>query len=199
MYLSIILILVFVAVFASLMTQGLWTNFITLVNVITAGLVATNYFEPLADYFDRQEPRASYLYDFITIWVIFGITLLALRLATDWMSQVKVRFFMPVEKAGGILMALWVSWIMVCFTTMTLHTAPLSRHFLGFQQTPETHMLFGLQPDRVWMGWVYRESKGTFSRFGGARPFDARGSFIVRYSNRRGAFEDQMSTLKSSK
>ncbi len=199
MFLSAILALVFVSVFASLMTQGLWSNFITLVNVLTAGLVATNYFEPLSDYFDRQESSPTYLYDFITIWVIFGVTYLALRFATDWMSQVKVRFFMPVDKVGGILFAVWASWIMVCFTTMTLHTAPLSRHFMGFQQTPDAKMLFGLQPDRVWMGWVHRESKGTFSRFGGARPFDAKGSFIVRYSNRRGEFDDQVSLLKSKK
>ena len=199
MILSVILLLVFVAVFASLMNQGMWTNFITLVNVITAALVAMNYFEPLADTLDRQEARAAYLYDFITIWMVFGVTLVVLRLATDWMSQVKVRFFMPVEKVGGILFAIWVSWVMVCFTTMTLHTAPLSRHFMGFQQTPDAKMLFGFQPDRVWMGWVHRESKGTFSRFGGARPFDARGNFIVRYSNRRGEFEKQIDTLKSSK
>ena len=46
---------------------------------------------------------------------------------------------------------------------MTLHTAPLARHFLGgaFQREPDSKMFFGLAPDRVWLAWVHRESKGV--------------------------------------
>ena len=116
MFLTILLIVVFVACFASLMIGGLWSNTLTLVNVLTAGLVATNYFEPLADWFDAQEPAYTYLCDFIAIWLIFGIMMTLLRTLTDYMSQVKVKFFMPVEQAGGMLMACWVSWVIVCFT-----------------------------------------------------------------------------------
>lgn len=194
MLLTILLVLIFAGVFASLMTQGLWSNTITLVNVITAGLVATNYFEPVADYFDRQEPAFTYIWDLVAIWLLFGFTMVGMRAATDYLSNVKVRFFKPVEQAGGIVMALWVSWIVICFTTMTLHTAPLARHFLGgsFQRDPEAKMFFGLAPDRVWLAWVHRESKGTLSRFGGVAPFDPNGDFIVRYANRRSEFEKQL-------
>ena len=193
MYVLIVLVLIFVAVFASVFTQGLWSNTLTLVNVLTAALVATNYFEPLADFFDRQESSYSYVYDFLALWLIFGVTALVLRVFTDYMSKVKVRFFMPLEKAGGIFMALWVSWIVVCFATMTLHTAPLARNFLGggFQPEPNSKMLFGLAPDRVWLGWMHRESKGTLSRFDRMAAFDHNGSFILRYGDRRANFEKQ--------
>jgi len=199
MMISIVLILVFVSVFASIMNQGLWSNFINLVNVIVAGLVAMNYFEPVAGFLDKQQASATYIYDFIAIWFIFGATVVILRLATDYMSQVKVKFFMPVDKAGGILMAIWVSWIVVCFTATTLHTAPLSRNFMGFQEAPDSKMFFGLQPDRVWMGWVHRESMGALSRFGGARAFDGRADMIVRYSNRRDEYDKQLTFLKGGK
>ncbi|MEX0675722.1 MAG: CvpA family protein [Pirellulales bacterium] len=194
MFLTILLVLIFVAVFAALMTQGLWSNTITLVNVITAGLVATNYFEPLAQFLERQEPSFAYVWDLFALWILFGVTMVVLRAATDYMSNVKVRFFKPVEVAGGYLMAVWVGWIMVCFATMTMHTAPLARHFLGdaFQRQPDSKMLFGLAPDRVWLAWVHRESKGALSRFGGLAPFDPQGDYILRYSNRRGDFEKQM-------
>ncbi|REK12716.1 MAG: CvpA family protein [Planctomycetota bacterium] len=200
MLVAVILGLVFVTVFASLMTQGLWSNTIHLVNVITAALIATNYFEPVADFLDRQEPSWTYAWDFIALWILFGFMMIVLRMLTDFASRFKVRFFMPVEKAGGIIMALWVSWIVVCFTTMTLHTAPLARNFLrgGFQRDPEATMLFGLQPDRVWLGWVNRESRGTLSRFRGINEFDDRGEFILRYGNRRGEFEGQMTFTKSA-
>ena len=199
MILAIVLILLFVGVFASVMTQGLWSNTLTLVNLLLAGLIATNYYEPVADYFDRQEPSFTYIWDFVAIWLLFGFAMVALRFATDYLSQVKVRFFMPVEKVGGVIMAIWVSWIALCFTTAAFHTAPLARHFLGgFQQEPDSKMFFGLQPDRVWLGWMHRESAGTLSRFSGARPFDENGDFIVRYSNRRGAFEQQITLTKQT-
>jgi hypothetical protein len=199
MWLNVLLIVVFVSVFASLMTQGLWSNALTLVNVITSGLVATNYFEPIADLLDRQESSLTYIWDLCAIWLVFGLTMVALRAATDYMSQVKVRFFMPVERAGGIVMAIWVSWLAVCFTTMTLHTAPLAKHFLrgAFQQEPTARMFYGLAPDRLWLAWVHKESQGALSRFGGTAAFDAQGDFIMRYANRRAAFEAQLTLTKS--
>jgi Colicin V production protein len=200
MFLSILLLLIFLAVFASLATQGLWSNTITLVNVITSALMATNYFEPVANFLDDQEPSLTYVWDLFAIWLIFGITMVVLRAATDYMSKIKVRFITPVEKAGGYLMAAWVGWIVLCFTTMTLHTAPLARNFLGgaFQKQPDSKMLFGLAPDRVWLAWVHRESQGALSRFSRVAPFDPQGDFIVRYSNRRGEFDRQLSFTKGS-
>src|SRR5262249_19942223 len=128
--LSILLFVIFIGCFASFMKSGLWSNTITLVNVITAAFLATNYFEPLADFFDRQEPSLGYVWDFFAIWLIFVVAVSVLRAATDYVSAVKVRFYLPVERVGGLLMAVWVSWIMLCFTTATLHTAPLARNFL---------------------------------------------------------------------
>jgi hypothetical protein len=198
MIFNILLIIIFVACFASLMTGGLWSNAIMLVNVLTAGLLATNYFESLADFFDDQDASFTYLWDFLAIWLIFGIAMIVLRLATDYLSPVKVHFFMPVEKAGGLLMAAWVSWVMVCFAAMTFHTAPLARNFMGFQREPDTKMLFGLAPDRVWLGWMHRESKGPLCRLGQLAPFDANGDFIYRYAERRSDFEKQMTLTKSN-
>jgi hypothetical protein len=197
MWLNILLVIVLVSVFASLFTQGLWSNTITLVNVITSALVATNYYEPIADWLDRQEPSMTYVWDLTALWIVFGLTMVALRAATDYMSQVKVRFFLPVEKAGGILMAVWVSWVVVCFTTMTLHTAPLAKHFLGFQPEPTAKMFFGLAPDRLWLAWVHKESQGALARFGGTAAFDAQGDFVLRYANRRAEYADNLNFTKS--
>jgi hypothetical protein len=126
--------------------------------------------------------------------------MLALRAVTDLASKVQVKFHPLVEKVGGLLMAIWASWIVLCFATATLHTAPLARNFLGgsFQAEPDSKMLFGLQPDRVWLGWVNRESKGALRRLGTTAPFDARGDYILRYAERRQAFEQQKTLTKSS-
>ena len=52
------------------MNSGLWSNTITLVNVLTAGLLATNYFEPLADFFEGRNSSFTYVWDFLAIWLI---------------------------------------------------------------------------------------------------------------------------------
>lgn len=200
MYVSIVLIVIFVACFASLMNSGLWSNTITLINAITAGLLAMNYYEPLAEFLDKQAPSWTYVWDFVSLWFIFGLAMLALRAVTDLASTVQLKFHPLVEKIGGLLMAVWASWIVLCFATATLHTAPLARNFLGggFQPEPESRMLFGLQPDRVWLGWVNRESKGALRRLGTTAPFDARGEYILRYAERRAEFEKQQTLTKSS-
>jgi hypothetical protein len=198
MFTAIVLLVIFIACFASLMNNGVWSNTLSLVNVLTAGLLATNYFEPLADLLDKQEPAYTYAWDFLAIWLIFGLSMTALRVATDYLSPVRVRFLPPVEKVGGILMAVWVSWVVLCFTTMTLHTAPLARRFLGdsFRPEPSSKVLFGLDPDLVWLGWVHRESKGSLSRWDKVVPFDGKGDFVLRYGERRENFEKQLSFAK---
>ena len=49
MYLNILLALVFFACVASTVNNGLWSNLILLINVVSAALVATCYFEPVAE------------------------------------------------------------------------------------------------------------------------------------------------------
>ncbi len=189
MFADLLLLIIFIACFVMLMNSGLWSNTLTLVNVITAALVATNYFEPFANWLEAKQPAGGYFFDFLALWLIFLFTVTILRSATDYLSGVRVRFFMPVEKAGGPLMAAWVSWIMVCFVAMTMHTAPLSRNFLGFQAEPTTQAMFGAGPDRVWLGWMHRQSQGSLSRLKELVPFDRYGDFILRYGARREEIE----------
>ncbi len=198
MYLAAVLLAIFFGCFAMLMNNGLWTNTLMLVNVLTAGLIAMNYFEPLAGFFENQEPSLTYIWDFCAIWLVFGVAMTVLRMATDSASKLKVKFFMPVEKVGGLLMAVWVSWVLLCFTTATLHTAPLARSFLGgaFRPEPSSRLLFGADPDYIWLGWTHRESKGPFCRLGQLREFDRNGTFVLRYGEHRDAFDNQVTLTK---
>jgi hypothetical protein len=198
-FLNILLFLIFVGCFASLFTGGLWTNALMLINTVTAALLATNYFEPLADWLERSvDPSWTYQWDFIALWLIFGLSMSVLRAATDAVSKVKVRFHPLVDQIGNYAFAAWTGWVLLCFATMTLHTAPLSRNFLGgaFQEQPESRMFFGLAPDRLWMSWVHKESKGSLCRLREIVPFDAGGDFILRYANRREDYDHILTVLK---
>jgi hypothetical protein len=191
--------------------EGLWGNAITLVNVVLAAMIATNYFEPLAAFIDGQMPSYTYLWDFVSIWLIFVVTMSILRAVTDAISKTKVRFKMPVEQSGRVLLALAVGYVMMSFTAMTLHMAPLGEHpFRGSFGRIEKGVVsdkampsyfLGLAPDRQWLAFMQTRSRaGGDDAFTGAlsrwqvfgwkkRPFDPQSRFIFKYAARRQKLE----------
>ena len=198
MYINIALLVVFLAVLASLVREGLWSNAIKLFNVMTAAMLATNYFEPLADWLTAKQPTYTYVWDIIAVWAIFCVSMGVMQTITDRISRVQVRFRKPVETAGGIFFACWVGWIMICFTTFTLHLAPLSRSFLGdsFQTAPDTEMFFGLAPDRKWLSFMHSMSdNGSLAKSHApgdtTSVFDPDADFIFKYAASRDRFEQQ--------
>jgi uncharacterized membrane protein required for colicin V production len=186
MHVDLFLTIVFIICFASTAMQGVWNNAITLVNVVLAAMLATNYWEPVASWLDNWNHRYTYLWDFLAIWLVFGAAFLILRAFSDKMSQIKVRFFKWVDWVAGILLSAWASWIMVCFTAMSLHLAPLAPSFMlgSFQPQPESTMFMGMAPDRQWLALVQKVSGGSLGRLETAK-FDADAEIIPKYRSRR--------------
>ena len=111
--------------------DGLWSNAVGLVNVIFAGLLAMNFYEWLAQWMTNyNETLHSYVafLDFLALWTCFVLFASLFRAATDAVSRVRVRFLSIVDLAGGILLSLCTGWIMVAFTLVSLHAAPLGKY-----------------------------------------------------------------------
>ena len=197
---SVILpLLMFVILFACVAmcyAEGMWSNAIRLINVVTAGLLAVNFYEPLARWLDSMQPSYTYLWDYLCLWALFAVSMVIFRELTSFISQVKVRFLKLADRIGSAVLSLWIGWVMVCFTMMTLHTAPLPRNFMfdGFQ--PEQRMLMGLAPDRVWLGFVQKESMGAFCR-SDERVFDPTADFMPKYATRRTQLQEQVGKTES--
>lgn len=187
---TIVLVVVFFAVFALLFRDGIWSNAIALLNGLTAAIIASFYFEPLARFLGRMMPSLSYVWDLASIWILLAAFYLMLRGATDYLSKTRPRITRLVDQIGGILLAAWLGWAMVCFTTFSLHTAPLAREFLGGGFDPESRMLFGTAPDRQWLGFLQKVSGSSWGE-GEANPFDPQADFMIRYATRRAKFEQE--------
>ncbi len=207
--LPLLLFLILAACVGFLFRDGMWANAIRLINVVTSALLATNYFEPLAKMLDENVNSSfTYFWDFISLWLLFGVFLMIFRTLTAFASRVKVRFLGVVDRVGSGFFALCIGWVMVCFTTMTLHTAPLAESFLFGGFRPKERMFLGLAPDRQWLGFMQRMSRGSFSRSAGEEEregyppredasereqklavFDGRIQFIDNYAGRRAALE----------
>ena len=77
----------------------MWSNALRFMVVVAAALLATNYFEPVADQLDAWQPTYTYCWDFLSLWGLFAIFVVLFRAVTDQLSKVKVRF--PGENRPG--------------------------------------------------------------------------------------------------
>lgn len=185
---TFLLLGLFIAVSFALWREGLWGAAIMLLNVLLAATVATAWYERLVSFLMGWIPTYDYLLDFVALWGLFAVTLLALREVSDRVSRRKVRFRKPVEMFGGPVVAAIAAWIFVCFTAASLHTAAVPRDTI--QATPEATMFFGLEPDRRWLQWVRGStSRGPFAV--AKNSFDPDADFILRYATRRRQLEQQ--------
>jgi uncharacterized membrane protein required for colicin V production len=192
--LPVALFVVFIACVAFLYTEGMWGNALRLINVVTAALLATNYFEPLANFLEGSISKGlSYFWDFVSLWVLFIVFLLIFRTVTKFASGVRVKFLGLADRIGGVAFAVWTGWVMVCFTTMTLHTAPLKRDFLFGGFKPGENMFVGTAPDQLWLGYMERLSKGPFAR-STPQVFDPDHEFIPKYAARREKVDEHFSS-----
>jgi hypothetical protein len=204
---ELILVVLYVALIGAIVAligkEGLWSSTIVLINVVTAALLATNFWEPMTGWADSQFPSLVHVTDFLIIWSLFALFYSIMRVLTDFVSPLRVRFPNPLNKAGGYVMSAIVGWVIVCFLAMTMHMAPLAREFLGGMWVAEKPSVFGLSPDRQWLGFMQKESLGAFSRLTPAgdpegRVFDPRGEFLGKYATRRQILEKQP-TIRAQK
>ena len=157
------LFVVFAITAGAIWFQGLWSAAITLINLLLAMFIASNFWEPICTMIDGAQGSYTYLTDFLVLWLLFALAFGLLRAVTDLLSKTPVKFNMPVEMAGRSVLALWCAWLMVCFTGFSLQMAPLnSATPMGAWPTPNSGVFFGA--DRVWLGFMQMESRGALAR-----------------------------------
>ena len=199
MVVTLLMFAILFACMAMLYNDGMWSNAIRLINVITAALLATNFFEPAADWLEQQAPTYSYFCDFVALWGLFIVFALIFRLITDKVSQVKVRFLKITDQIGSTVLALWIGWVMVGFTLTTLNAAPLARNALngGLSSSTDNRMVLGFAPDRQWLAFTQKMSLDTYAHSGSEAErkkttFDPHGEFLIKYASRRAALESNV-------
>jgi uncharacterized membrane protein required for colicin V production len=192
--LPLLMFLLLFAVVAACFGEGMWSNAVRLVNVVTAALLATNFYEPVARALDNWDKSFTFLWDFLALWGLFAVFLLVFRELTDRISRVNVRFLKIADRIGSVVFSLLVGWVVVCFTLMSLHTAPLGRNFLwgGFTTDRDERMVMGLGPDRQWLGFTRNLSTASFGRSDESWEFNADDEFIPKYATRRKVIEDHI-------
>lgn len=190
--LTVFLLCVVAITFAMLWTEGLWGNALSMFNVFFAATIASNVYEPVANFMDSQADSLTYFWDFLALWLVFALSFAVLRAITDQISQTRIRFRMPVELGGRAVFGGLTAWYVVTFLLFSLHTAPTARSsFRGeFQPEPKSTNFF-VGPDRMWLGFLQsRSGEGGAMASSTPNPFDPQSEFILKYGQRRQNFSE---------
>jgi hypothetical protein len=182
--------------------EGLVTAFAMTCNVFLSGLVAFNFFEPLADALDPLFAD-NFLHgyeDFLTLVVLFCVTLGLLRWTTNFLLASEIQFHPAVLQGGGAFFGLISGYLTAGILVCALQTLPWHEHFIGFStgmedpSAPVSPLRRLLPPDRVWLAMVHRAGLVSLATPDAAEKratFDWNGSFEQRYARFRRYREDR--------
>ena len=199
-FIDFLLLLVFGAVTWSVASEGAWGGALILLSVLFAGLLAMNFFEPLAAFLERNvsaSPNWRLRWDMIALVGLFGLFVFLLRTATDHLSPTFIPLHPTLYVGARWSCAALTGYITMAFLLTALHTAPLPREFIGFR--PERDNFLNLcAPDRQWLGFTQYVSEKSFAHGGNQprifdAPYQVHGdmvnrywpSFPIRYATRR--------------
>jgi hypothetical protein len=129
--------------------EGVWGGALVLLSVLFSGFIAMNFFEPLAESLSSGG-SFDFSWDFLCLVGIFAACVTGFRFATLYLMPVYVEVLPLMYDVGRWVLGLAAGYVTMAFLATAMHTAPLPREFLNF--TPEKGMLFGINPDRQWLG-----------------------------------------------
>ena len=187
----------FAAVTWCVASEGAWGAGIVFLSTLLAGLLAMNFFEPLAVTLAQSIPTAAAYCDFIALAGLFAALVFGLRTASEYLMPTYAEVHGVVHNIVRWLLAATTAYTVVAILMTSLHTAPLPRSFLGFDPGPTRKTFFGLGPDIQWLALTQYISERSL---GAGRPFDAvtaeriegdpssattLSSFPIRYAMRR--------------
>ncbi len=191
--LGLILVIIVAGVTWCVASEGAWGAGLTFLCVVFAGLLAMNFFEPLAGMLSGMGPAVEDYADLAALVGLFALFTFLGRLATDNISPTDIELHAYVHNAARWLLGLATGYTTMAILLTALHTAPLPRSFVGF--TPERSNLFdSVAPDRQWLGFTQYVSEKVLRT---GRVFDGPNfrmpgtdqeywpSFPIRYATRR--------------
>ena len=173
---SFIGIFVFLVVVGANFWYGLWNNVLTLINFLIAAMVASAYYENLANVLADKMPSYEFVLDFMALWLLFFLTLLILRAVTGALSTVQLKLNFWVDMAGRAVVCTWLGIAFTMFTMFSMHLAPIppsEDDFAKYDESLSTEefaalggdgrSFMGLGPGRMWMAFIQSRSRGALA------------------------------------
>lgn len=145
-------------------SEGVWGAVLVFLCTLLSGLLAMNFFEPLAALLESFLPTAYRGHaDSVALVGLFIAFAFGLRMATEQIAPVFITLPDMAESIGRWAFALATGYITAAFLLTAVHTAFIPREYLGF--TAEGPNFFGLNIDRQWLGFTQYVSEKSLANF----------------------------------
>ncbi len=187
---AVLTLILMIAVAYSFVKEGVFTAFCMLVNVLVSGLVAFNWYEPVASFLEPMFPEGLGGYvDAVSLLALFAGMLALLRSALNSLVNSEITYHPLLFQIGAGFFGLVTGYLLAGFLFCLFQTLPWHENFMNFDPKvldpadPNAALRRVLPPDRVWLAMMQRASKCAFSA--GGEAFDKDSSFEFRYARYR--------------
>ncbi len=181
----------------ALASEGLWGAALMFFNAVFAGMIAFNFYEPLAALLDKTGINWGFS-DTLCLLGLFCVSMVILRLTTETLAPAMVRFPMPVYHAGRWVFAVAGAAVAISILLLGFECAPVHKKLFKayeYNSSPPFHWGF----DHNWLGFFQHATGGPFAQYGSGRPdpllnygqglpihlFDPDGKWLIDHQNAR--------------
>jgi uncharacterized membrane protein required for colicin V production len=187
MYIDAIVAILILGTTYALASEGLWGAALMFFNALFAAMITLNFYEPLAQLIGTNVTFLSGYADALCILVIFTVSLLLLRLMTEYFAPSMVRFPMPLYHIGRIIFALGGSLVTMGVMLLALDASPVQKKILG-SMDHESQPFYKVRLDKEVLAFFQYSTGQIFSGSGGrdpykeykdARVFDPEGKWLI--------------------
>jgi hypothetical protein len=177
---DLLVIVVFAAVTWCVASEGAWGAALVFLSVLFSGLLAMNFFEPLAAFLESTVSRSAFWrnqWDAISLVGLFALFVWLLRTATEHLSPTFIHLQPMLYGFSRWTCALLTGYVTTAFLLTALHTAALPREFAGFAPEPERRgPICRRATDFQWLGFTQYVSARSFRKGSRGHIFDGPGA-----------------------
>jgi hypothetical protein len=192
---NLIVVVIIAGMTYGLASEGLWGAALMFFNVLFGGLIAFNFYEPLAKLLADNVPLLSGFADTACLMSLFIVSTFLLRLTTETLGPAMVRFPVPLYHLGRLVFAAGCSLITVAILLLAFDTAPVDKKIFGVIDY-KTLIPFGLGLERQWLAF-FQYTTGQvfvthvpgavdpFGQYKDAKVFDPRAEWLLNHQDAR--------------